>query len=190
VRQRSTKSTGVPDRTARADERGDATNAPDKPDGLPRLAWPRHSPETLRWVRRRRGWTKADLARASGLAPSLIKGLENGTRSADLGTLAKLAEALECPPFVLEAGPFNTVATSAVSALDLLVGLLRISEPTRLARRRGFVRIGFTASCCHVGTLHVRDEHFDELAAALRRHFPHRLGRNSTRDPTSSTTNR
>jgi hypothetical protein len=122
---------------------------------------------------------------------SLIEGLENGTRSADLGTLAKLAEALECPPFVLNAGPFNTVAASAVSALDLLVGLLRISDPAHVARRPGFVRIGFMASGQHLGTLHVRDKHFDELAAALRRHFPHRLGRNSTRDhPTSSTTNR
>lgn len=191
--QGATKSTGIADRTGNADEEGDTAIGPDGPDssdGVPRPAL-RHSPETLRWLRRQRRWTKADLAVASGLAVSTIRGLENGRRSASPGSLTKLAEALECPQFVLEAGPFNAVAASAVSALDLLVGLLQISDPVHLERRGGFVRVGFVASGRHIGTLHVREQHFNELASALRRHFPNRHGRTSTRDrPASGTTSR
>jgi transcriptional regulator with XRE-family HTH domain len=159
-------------------------------DGLPRLAL-RHSPEALRWVRRQRGWTKAELARASGLSLSTIRGLENGSRSAGPVTLARLAEVLGCPQVVLEAGQINAVATSAASALELLERLLQISEPARLTRRRGFVRLGFVASGRHVGTLRVPEADFDELVNALRCHFPNRDGRTSTRQrPVSDVTSR
>jgi transcriptional regulator with XRE-family HTH domain len=152
----------------------------DGEDGLPRLAL-RHSPEALRWVRRQRGWAKAELAHASGLSLSTIRGLENGSRSTGPVTLAKLAEVLGCPQVVLEAGQINAVATSAASALELLERLLRISEPARLTRRRGYVRLGFVASGRHVGTLRVPEADFAELVNALRCHFPNRDGRTSAR---------
>jgi transcriptional regulator with XRE-family HTH domain len=175
VGQGATKSTGIADRRTNADGEVETEISPDGPGGLPRLAL-HHSPEALRWVRRQRGWTKADLARASGLAESTIRGLENGSRSAGPVALAKLAEALVCPQVVLEAGQINAVATSAVSALDLLVGLLRISDPAYVTRRGGFVRLGFVASGRNIGTLRVQEDDFGELVAALRRHFPSRRG--------------
>jgi transcriptional regulator with XRE-family HTH domain len=181
VGQGATKSSGVADPM----EDSAAIGA----DGPQRLGL-RQSPEALRWVRRQRGWGKVELARASGLAVSTIRALENGSRTADPVTLAKLAEALECPQVVLEAGQINAVATSPVSALDLISRLLRISDPAHLTRRRGYVRLGFAASGRHIGTLHVQEDHFDELVNALRRHFPNRHGGNSTRHrPASATTN-
>ena len=150
-----------------------ASGAAGGSDGPPLLAL-RHSPEALGWVRRQRGWTQAELARASGLALSTITGLENGSRNAGPVTMATLAEALGCPRVVLEAGQINVVATSAVCALDLLVRLLRISDPVHLTRRGGFVRFGFVASGRHIGTLRVDEKDFEELANALRRHFPYR----------------
>jgi transcriptional regulator with XRE-family HTH domain len=168
------KSTDIANRMARADGGGAAIGA-GGPDSLPWLVL-RHSPQALRWVRRQRGWTKAELAHASGLAVRTIGGLENGSRSAGPVALAKLAEALGCPQVVLEAGQINAVAASAVSALDLLDRLLQISYPARLTRRRGFVRLGFVASGHHIGTLHVQEKDFDELMNALRRHFPNRGG--------------
>jgi transcriptional regulator with XRE-family HTH domain len=186
VGQGPTKSTDIGHPMPGAVE-GDGTafgsDDPDDLDGsdvLSRLAL-RHSPEALRWVRRQREWTKAELARASGLALSTIRGLENGSRSAGPVALAKLAEALECPQVVLEAGQIHAVAASAVSALDLLVRLLRISDLAYLTRRRGFVRLGFVASGRHIGTLRVQKGDFEDLVNALRRHSPNRHGGNSKR---------
>jgi transcriptional regulator with XRE-family HTH domain len=187
VGQRSTESTGVPDRMARADEGGAAATAP---DALPRRAL-RHSPEALRWVRQQRSWTRAELAQASALAVSTVTGLENGSRTAGPIVLAKLAKALECPQVVLEAGPIDAVATSVISALDLLTRLLQISDPAHLTRHRGFVQLGFVASGRNIGTLHVQENDFDQLVSALRRHFPNRHDCNSTRHHlANSTTNR
>jgi transcriptional regulator with XRE-family HTH domain len=177
--QGATKSTDIADQMAHAVEEGDAGIGL---DGLPLMAL-RHSPEALRWVRRQQGWSKAELAQASGFALSTIRGLENGSRSAGPVALARLAEALECPQVVLEAEQINAVATSAVSALDLLERLLRISEPAHLTLRRGYVRLGFTASGRHIGTLRVQEEHFYELVSALRRHLPNRHSRTSTASP-------
>jgi hypothetical protein len=118
-----------------------------------------------------------------------IRELENGSRSADPVVLAKLAEALECPQVVLEAGQINAVATSAVSALDLLERLLEVSDPAHLSRRRGFVRLGFVASGRPIGTLRVQEEHFDELINALRRYFPDRYDRTSPRHRPAHDTN-
>jgi transcriptional regulator with XRE-family HTH domain len=148
--QGSTKSTRSTDQMAGAADssgvpsRRDGSGGSGVSDGLPRVAL-RHSPVALAWVRRQRGWTKGELARESGVAVSIITQLEHGSRSASRTALAKLARALGCPRSVLEAGQINAVATSAVSALDLLVRLLRISDPAYLARRRGFVWFGFVA---------------------------------------------
>jgi transcriptional regulator with XRE-family HTH domain len=150
----------------------------DGSDGPPRSAL-RHSPEALRWVRRQQGWATAELARASGLAVSTITGLENGSRTVGPVALAKLAEALECPQAVLEAGQINAVATSAVSALDLLGCLLRVSDPVHLTRRRGFVWLEFVGSGHQIGTLRVQERDFGELVDALRRYFPNRRVGNS-----------
>jgi transcriptional regulator with XRE-family HTH domain len=196
VGQGATKGVCIGYPMAGAVEGGGAAIGSDGPDRLggsdvvPRMAL-RHSPEALRWVRRQRGWSKAELARASGLALSTIRGLENGSRSAGPVALARLAEALECPQGVLEAGQINAVATSAVSALDLLVGLLRISDLAHLRRHRGFVRLGFMASGRHIGTLRVEEEDFGELVNALRRHFPQPARpQQHTASPTNGTTNR
>jgi transcriptional regulator with XRE-family HTH domain len=182
----ATKSTETADQIAHAKEDDAAIGA----GGLPRLAL-RHSPEAIRWVRRQRGWRQSDLARASGLSVSTISGLENGSRNVGPLVLAKLAEVLECPQVVLEAGQINAVATSALSALDLLARLLQISDPTHLTRRHGCVWLGFIASGRHIGTLHMREKDFDELVNALRRHFPNRHDGNNTRGTTrpNATTN-
>lgn len=181
------KSTEAADQMAHAEEEDAAIGS----DGLPLLAL-RHSPEALRWVRRQRGWKQSDLARASGLVVSTISGLENGSRDAGPLVLAKLAEVLGCPQVVLEAGQINAVATSAVSALDLLARLLAISDPVHLMRRHGCVWLGFMASGRHIGILHVQERDFNELVNALRRHFPDRHDGNSTHGiaRSNATTNR
>jgi transcriptional regulator with XRE-family HTH domain len=122
---------------------------------------------------------------------STIRELENGSRSAGPATLEKLAEALGCPQAVLEARQIHAEAASAASALDLLERLLKISEPARLTRRRGYVRLAFVASGRHIGTLRVQEIHFDELVNSLRRHFPNKYDGDSTRQhPVNDTTGR
>jgi transcriptional regulator with XRE-family HTH domain len=170
MRQSTTKSNGIADRMVIAPDTGGAAIGM---DGSPLLVL-RHSPEALHWVRRQRGWTNAELARASSIAPSTISQLESGSRNAGPATLAKLASALRCPLVVLEAGQINEVATSAASALEILDRLLSVSDPAYLTRCHGFVQLGFVAAGRHIGTLHVRERDFKELMNALRRHFPNR----------------
>jgi len=51
----------------------------------------------LREVRERRGLTQQQLARRLGRTQSMVARWESGEHEFTLGTLARLAEALECP---------------------------------------------------------------------------------------------
>jgi transcriptional regulator with XRE-family HTH domain len=51
--------------------------------------------ETLRELRRRRGWSQKDLADSSGVGQDTISGIESGRHEPRPSTLRKLAEALE-----------------------------------------------------------------------------------------------
>jgi transcriptional regulator with XRE-family HTH domain len=54
------------------------------------------SPARLRWRRKAALLTIKQLSERSGISTGAISYLENGVKSADLATLAALAEALEC----------------------------------------------------------------------------------------------
>lgn len=54
------------------------------------------NPEALRVIRERSGMTKAELAGAAGVDPSLITRLENGERPGTPNVIRRLADALQC----------------------------------------------------------------------------------------------
>ncbi len=51
----------------------------------------------LRVIRERSGHTKASLAKAAGVHPTLITRLENGERNGTAPVMRALADALDCP---------------------------------------------------------------------------------------------
>ncbi|WP_395110279.1 helix-turn-helix domain-containing protein [Actinomadura sp. SCN-SB] len=61
-----------------------------------------HEPEAVTYAREQAGLTKTQLAAACGVALSLISEIESGTRNATPSMIRKLADALNCPPVVLE----------------------------------------------------------------------------------------
>ncbi|NPV54795.1 MAG: helix-turn-helix transcriptional regulator [Firmicutes bacterium] len=54
--------------------------------------------EQIQRIRKAKGISQADLARASGLAQSFISSVESGQKSPTVRSLIKLAEALGVPP--------------------------------------------------------------------------------------------
>lgn len=54
--------------------------------------------ENLRSLRKAKGWTQVDLAKAAGLHQPYIAALENGRRTPQLDTLETLADALGVSP--------------------------------------------------------------------------------------------
>lgn len=54
-------------------------------------------PSHITWARERSGYTKASLARALGVAPSVITEIEGGTRSATPDVLKAMSDLFECP---------------------------------------------------------------------------------------------
>lgn len=61
-----------------------------------------HEPEAVRWARDKAGLTQTQLAERAGIARTLLVEIEAGTRNLTPANLLKVAEALNCPPVVLE----------------------------------------------------------------------------------------
>ncbi|MBM9509802.1 helix-turn-helix domain-containing protein [Actinacidiphila acididurans] len=61
-----------------------------------------HEPAAVTWAREKCGLTKRALAEAVGISEQLMGEIESGWRNATPANLAKIAEALNCPPVVLE----------------------------------------------------------------------------------------
>jgi DNA-binding XRE family transcriptional regulator len=61
-----------------------------------------HVPEAVTYARVRAGLTKTRLAEECGVSVSLISEIESGTRNAHPLMIGKLANALNCPPVILE----------------------------------------------------------------------------------------
>jgi transcriptional regulator with XRE-family HTH domain len=61
-----------------------------------------HEPAAVTYARIKAGLTKTQLAQACRVSLSLISEIEAGTRNATPAMILKLAEALNCPPVVLE----------------------------------------------------------------------------------------
>ena len=59
-------------------------------------------PEAVTWAREKTGLTKRALADKVGISEQLMGEIESGWRSATPANLIKIAEALNCPPVVLE----------------------------------------------------------------------------------------
>lgn len=56
------------------------------------------STTTLRWWRKRRGWTQAELARRAHVTQAMVSGIERGQTLPRLSTLQKIARALDTRP--------------------------------------------------------------------------------------------
>lgn len=61
-----------------------------------------HEPEAVTYAREKAGLTKRALAELVGISEQLMGEIESGWRNATPATIAKLAEALNCPRVVLE----------------------------------------------------------------------------------------
>jgi transcriptional regulator with XRE-family HTH domain len=101
--------------------------------------------EQLRTVRRHRGWSLRELAKASGLSLTTVHQIEGGRTSPGLGTLQSLATALGVPLGVLLDGhgpPSSAVhvAAAARSGLEIPGGRLeRLASGLASQRIRGLV---------------------------------------------------
>jgi transcriptional regulator with XRE-family HTH domain len=57
-----------------------------------------HDPQALRQARIRAGWQQGDLARAVGVAQSVLSEAERGTRGISPAVRTRVAKFLECDP--------------------------------------------------------------------------------------------
>ena len=89
--------------------------------------------ELLYMRRKDKGWTVRDLAAAAGISPSYVSLIENGHKSPDPRTLARIGKALDIDPELLEAAVTLQGRPAdphvAMGAAETLMSRLALQEP-------------------------------------------------------------
>lgn len=117
--------------------------------------------DTVKELRRRKGWSQKDLARASGVGQDTISGVESGRHDPRPSTLRKLAAALgvEVSDFFEEAALAVPLGERAVGEPGRLRGLPPLEDPRIAAMLREW---GYVPDAEYVAGLQSFDPEIDE----------------------------